>query len=61
MLADFAHTGEVANSLTRPQNDSMHQVDVTPPLFDGDELSDLRSDSSNLKPGDLVEMRYDMC
>ncbi|KAF3017477.1 hypothetical protein E8E14_010462 [Neopestalotiopsis sp. 37M] len=56
MLADFAHTGEVANSLTRPQNDSMHQVDVTPPLFDGDELSDLRSDSSNLKPGDLVEM-----
>ncbi|ETS87613.1 hypothetical protein PFICI_01441 [Pestalotiopsis fici W106-1] len=56
MLSDYAHTGEVSNSLTRPQNDSMHQVDVAPPLFDGDELSDLRSDSTNLRPGDLVEM-----
>lgn len=56
MLTDIAHSGEVTNSFTRPQNDSMHQVDVTAPVFDGDELSDLRSDSANLKPGDLVEM-----
>ncbi|KAH8198704.1 hypothetical protein TruAng_007117 [Truncatella angustata] len=34
----------------------MAQFDINSPLFDGDELSDLRSDNTTLKAGDLVEM-----
>lgn len=57
MLTDFAQAGELSNTFTRPQNVTMAQFDVTSPLFEGDELSDLRSDNINLQPGDLVEMR----
>ncbi|KAI5866873.1 RNB-domain-containing protein [Durotheca rogersii] len=56
IISDFADMGEVSNSFTRPQNLSMGQFEITPPLFDGDELSDLRSDSANLGPGDMVEL-----
>lgn len=58
MLTDSAQSGELSNSFTRPQNVTMARFDVTSPLFEGDELSDLRSDNINLKTGDLVEMRY---
>lgn len=56
MLVDFAQVGDLSNSYTRPQNVTMAQIDHATPLFEGDELSDLRSDSATLKPGDLVEM-----
>ncbi|KAK9425083.1 hypothetical protein SUNI508_03223 [Seiridium unicorne] len=56
MLTDYSFAGELSNSFTRPQNVTMAQFDVTTPLFEGDELSDLRSDNTNLNAGDLVEM-----
>ncbi|KAI0383879.1 RNB-domain-containing protein [Hypomontagnella monticulosa] len=56
ILADFADAGELANTITRPQNVSMGVFQVTSPLFDGDELGDLRSDDAILKPGDMVEL-----
>ncbi len=59
MLTDFAQEGGLSNSFTRPQNVAMAQFDVSTPLFQGDELGDLRSDDSLLKPGDMVELRYD--
>jgi hypothetical protein len=58
ILTDASYSGELSNTFTRPQNVTMAQFDVAPPLFEGDELSDLRSSSANLQPGDLVEMRY---
>lgn len=58
MLTDFAEDGGLSNSFTRPQNVAMAQLDVSAPLFQGDELGELRSDDSNLKPGDLVELGY---
>jgi hypothetical protein len=58
LLTDAAHAGELSNSFTRPLNVSMAQFEFTTPLFQGDELSDLRSQDAFLKPGDLVEMRY---
>ncbi|KAL7629376.1 3'-5' RNA exonuclease complex component [Parahypoxylon ruwenzoriense] len=56
---DFADQGELSNTFTRPQNVSMGQFDFSSPLFDGDELGDLRSDDANLKPGDMVELSSD--
>ncbi|KAI1639449.1 hypothetical protein F4809DRAFT_595278 [Biscogniauxia mediterranea] len=56
MLVDIADVGGLSNSFTRPQNITMAGFDITSPLFDGDELGDLRSDDAMLKPGDLVEM-----
>ncbi|KAI0135482.1 RNB-domain-containing protein [Daldinia grandis] len=56
ILADYADTGELSNSFTRPQNVSMGTFDVAAPLFDGDELGDLRSDDAILNPGDMVEL-----
>lgn len=58
MLSDFADSGELSNSYTRPQNVSMANPEIASPLFDGDELGDLRSEDSNLNPGDMVELRY---
>ncbi|KAI1870268.1 hypothetical protein JX265_006438 [Neoarthrinium moseri] len=59
MLTDHAYDGEVSNNFTRPQNISMAQMDVSSPLFEGDELSDLRSDEIQLQAGDLIEMSSD--
>ncbi|KAI6093763.1 mitochondrial protein cyt-4 [Hypoxylon rubiginosum] len=56
MLSDFADSGELSNSYTRPQNVSMANPEIASPLFDGDELGDLRSEDSNLNPGDMVEL-----
>lgn len=58
MLTDLAGMGQLSNTFTRPQNVTMAEFDVSPPLFDGDELGDLRTDDTVLKPGDLVELRY---
>lgn len=58
MLVDMAYAGELSNSITRPQNVTMAQFDVGSSLFEGDELSDLRSEDAMLRPGDLVELRY---
>ncbi|KAI1804041.1 RNB-domain-containing protein [Daldinia bambusicola] len=59
ILADYADSGELSNSITRPQNVSMGVFDVSAPLFDGDELGDLRSDDAILKIGDMVELSSD--
>ncbi|KAI1459021.1 RNB-domain-containing protein [Annulohypoxylon moriforme] len=59
ILADYADIGEMSNNITRPQNVSQATFDVSSPLFDGDELGDLRSDDANLKPGDMVELSSD--
>ncbi|OTB06612.1 hypothetical protein M426DRAFT_318669 [Hypoxylon sp. CI-4A] len=59
ILSDFADSGELSNSFTRPQNVSMATFEVSSPLFDGDELGDLRSEDANLKPGDMVELGSD--
>ncbi|KAI1333393.1 hypothetical protein F5Y16DRAFT_355721 [Xylariaceae sp. FL0255] len=58
MLGDFPADGSLSNNLTRPQNVSMAHVvaDESRPLFDGDELGDLRSDDATLSAGDLVEL-----
>ncbi|RYP49763.1 hypothetical protein DL768_004550 [Monosporascus sp. mg162] len=48
--------GELSNSFTRPQNAAVAQFEASTPLFEGDELEDLRSDTARLKPGDLVEL-----
>ncbi|KAI1404724.1 RNB-domain-containing protein [Hypoxylon fuscum] len=56
ILADYADTGELSNSFTRPQNVTMANLEIASPLFDGDELGDLRSEDTNLKPGDMVEL-----
>lgn len=58
ILNDSAEAGELSNSFTRPQNVTMATFAVASPLFDGDELGDLRSDDANLKPGDMVELGY---
>lgn len=58
MLADHAPAGEISNSFTRPQNVTMAQFDANSPLFQGDELSELRSDDTMLSPGDMVELGY---
>ena len=59
MLEDFAEEGSLSNNYTRPQNVAMAQFDVTTPLFQGDELEELRSSHVMLMPGDLVELRYE--
>ncbi|KXJ95327.1 hypothetical protein Micbo1qcDRAFT_230602 [Microdochium bolleyi] len=56
MLTDHAAEGEASNTYTRPQNITMAQFDFAKPLFDGDELSDLRSEDALLQAGDLVEL-----
>ncbi|KAI0176247.1 RNB-domain-containing protein [Hypoxylon sp. FL1284] len=56
ILQDYATDGEVSNSYTRPQNESLANPEISSPLFDGDELEDLRSEDANLSPGDLVEL-----
>ena len=58
MLEDFPEEGSLSNSFTRPQNVAMAQFEVSTPLFQGDELGELRSNDVMLKPGDLVELRY---
>lgn len=58
ILNDAANIGELSNSFTRPQNVTMVDPDIASPLFDGDELGDLRSEDANLNPGDMVELRY---
>lgn len=58
MLTDSPEEGELSNSFTRPQNVAMAQFDASAPLFQGDELGELRADGSLLTPGDLVELRY---
>jgi ABC-type nitrate/sulfonate/bicarbonate transport system substrate-binding protein len=57
LLSDSAELGELCNSYTRPQNVTMASFDVSPPLYNDDELSDLRSSDTQLRPGDMVEMR----
>ncbi|KAI1415988.1 RNB-domain-containing protein [Hypoxylon sp. FL1857] len=59
ILADYADSGELSNTITRPQNVTMATFEVTSPLFDGDELGDLRSEDANIKPGDMVELSSD--
>ncbi|KAK8048835.1 mitochondrial exoribonuclease Cyt-4 [Apiospora phragmitis] len=59
MLADDPHSGDLSNSLTRPQNVTMAQFDANSPLFQGDELSELRSDDTMLASGDMVELSSD--
>ncbi|KAK8020498.1 hypothetical protein PG990_005636 [Apiospora arundinis] len=59
MLADHAPMGEMSNSFTRPQNVTMAQFDANSPLFQGDELSELRSDDAMLTAGDMVELSSD--
>ncbi|KAI2468037.1 RNB-domain-containing protein [Annulohypoxylon bovei var. microspora] len=59
ILSDLADEGELSNTFTRPQNVSMVSFEVASPLFDGDELGDLRAEDSNLKPGDMVELSSD--
>ncbi|RWA14668.1 hypothetical protein EKO27_g420 [Xylaria grammica] len=58
MLSDLAYDGDLTNSLTRPQNVGMVQIDAedSSPLFTGDELEDLRSDDAMLSAGDMVEL-----
>jgi len=56
MLTDHAAEGETSNTYTRPQNMTTVQIETSQPLFDGDELSDLRSDDALLQAGDLVEL-----
>ncbi|KAI2629773.1 RNB-domain-containing protein [Hypoxylon sp. NC1633] len=56
ILSDYAYEGDLSNSFTRPQNISMALFEVAAPLFDGDELGDLRSDDAQTKPGDMVEL-----
>ncbi|KAI1779950.1 RNB-domain-containing protein [Hypoxylon cercidicola] len=56
IMNDFADRGELSNSFTRPQNVSMVNPEIASPLFDGDELGDLRSEDANLNPGDMVEL-----
>ncbi|KAH9909394.1 RNB-domain-containing protein [Xylariomycetidae sp. FL2044] len=56
LLTDHAQEGDLANTMTRPQNVTMAQFDVSTPIFDGDELGDLRSDDAILHPGDMVEL-----
>ncbi|KAI4863724.1 RNB-domain-containing protein [Hypoxylon rubiginosum] len=56
ILNDAANIGELSNSFTRPQNVTMVDPDIASPLFDGDELGDLRSEDANLNPGDMVEL-----
>ncbi|OTA64504.1 RNB-domain-containing protein [Hypoxylon sp. EC38] len=59
ILSDFADIGELSNTITRPQNVTMATFDVSSPLFDGDELGDLRAEDANIKPGDMVELSSD--
>lgn len=59
ILSDYAGYGELSNNITRPQNVSMASFETASPLFDGDELGDLRADDANLKPGDMVELSSD--
>ncbi|KAI1208851.1 RNB-domain-containing protein [Annulohypoxylon truncatum] len=56
ILSDYAADGELSNTITRPQNVSMASFEVASPLFDGDELGDLRAEDANLEPGDMVEL-----
>ncbi|KAI1143549.1 RNB-domain-containing protein [Hypoxylon sp. FL0543] len=59
ILSDYADMGELSNTITRPQNVTMATFEVNSPLFDGDELGDLRSEDPNVKPGDMVELSSD--
>ncbi|KAI1336829.1 hypothetical protein F5Y15DRAFT_196313 [Xylariaceae sp. FL0016] len=59
IVVDDAPEGGLSNSFTRPQNVSMAQLESSTPVFDGDELGDLRSDSTAIKAGDLVEISSD--
>ncbi|KAI0189016.1 hypothetical protein F4808DRAFT_445812 [Astrocystis sublimbata] len=58
MMTDFAEAGALNNNITRPQSVALMQLDVddSSPLFDGDELVDLRSEDATLNAGDLVEL-----
>lgn len=58
MMSDLASHGSLSNSHTRPMNVSTMPFDPedSSPLFDGDELADLRSDDAMLSAGDLVEL-----
>ncbi|KAI0974272.1 hypothetical protein F4678DRAFT_422028 [Xylaria arbuscula] len=58
ILNDDSFDGQLSNTLTRPQNVSIVQMDSlgSSPLFAGDELEDLRSDDAMLNAGDLVEL-----
>ncbi|KAI0842046.1 RNB-domain-containing protein [Hypoxylon sp. FL0890] len=59
ILADYADAGELSNTITRPLNVAMATFEVASPLFDGDELGDLRAEDANIKPGDMVELSSD--
>ena len=59
MLEDLPEEGALSNSFTRPQNVAMAQFEVSTPLFQGYELEEVRSSAAMLKPGDLVELRYE--
>ncbi|KAI1385106.1 RNB-domain-containing protein [Hypoxylon trugodes] len=59
MVEDYPEYGELANSFTRPQNVSMGTFEISEPLFDGDELGDLRAEDATLNPGDMVELSSD--
>ncbi|KAI0019565.1 RNB-domain-containing protein [Xylariomycetidae sp. FL0641] len=54
-IADYADPGALSNSMTRPLNVTMGQFEIVAPMFDGDELGELRADDAILGPGDLVE------
>lgn len=59
ILMDQPGEMTASNTYTRPQNITMAAFSTTTPLYDGDELSDLRSEDAMLKPGDMVELGYD--
>ncbi|KAB5536410.1 hypothetical protein GE09DRAFT_326598 [Coniochaeta sp. 2T2.1] len=63
LLVDHGDPGARNNSLTRAQSVSQIDVDFDrdaadsyQPLFEGDDLDDLRSSSSDIQPGDMVEL-----
>ncbi|XXG94618.1 protein phosphatase regulator [Hypoxylon texense] len=56
ILSDVSSIGELSNSYTRPMNVTMVDPEIASPLFDGDELGDLRSEDADINPGDMVEL-----
>jgi hypothetical protein len=59
---DYGKIGAPSNFLTRGQSPDMVEIDTCysrdeHPLFDGDNLVDLRSDNVIFQAGDLVEIR----
>lgn len=65
-MGDRGAIGSKQNSLTRAQSlelldigFDMDEADNYQPLFEGDDLVDLRSSASDIQPGDMVELTAD--